>query len=407
MKKIGSWVLGCLLATALVAPAHAADEANKPIRIGVIGPYSGGSASMGISMLHAVRLAVSEVNWKGGLLGRPVQLVERDDEANPAKGDAAARELVEKDKVDAVLGIANTGVGLLALKRFQQAKIPVIVNMAAGAPLTQLFAPPKLPDSYVFRLAASDKIQTERLVGEVVNRMKLSKVALLCDTTPYGAQGLELLRSELAERGLKPVFEGSFSIGQTDMRSLITQAHAAGAQALMVWGIGPELAAIAKERTKQGLKIPMLGSWTLSLDNFIKGAGKAGDGAKMTQTFIAEPITSRRQEFLISFRKQSKMDAIPSAVSAAQGYDSVLVLAAAIKQANSVNGTAVRNALENLKAQILGVVTTYDRPYSHTSHEAFSEDMVVTGEVRDGRVVFAHKEEINAVILGKRSSARH
>jgi len=405
VRRLRYWSVGLLMALVLGA-AQGADDSAKPIKIGVIGPYSGGSSPMGISMLHAVRMAVAEINWKGGLLGRQIQLVERDDEANPEKGEAAARELVEREKVEAMLGIANTGVGLVALKHFQQAKIPVIVNMAAGAPITQQFAPPQVPDSYVFRLAASDSIQTARLINEVVERYKFSKFALLGDNTPYGRQGVENLKRAMDARGLKPVFEGGFDVGQTDMQKLIAQSRAAGAQALLVWGIGPELAAIAKARAKEGWKVPLLGSWTLSLDNFIQNAGKAGDGARMTQTFIAEPITSRRQEFLIAYRKQSGLDRIPSAVSAAQGYDSMLLLAAAIKQANSTQGTAVRNALENLQAQVFGVVTTYQKPYSHGDHEAITTDMVVTGEIRDGHITYAHKDEMTAVIVGRKTTER-
>ena len=396
MKYLLGVFLACLAAGAMA-------QEGRPIRVGVIGPYTGGSAPMGVSMLNAVRLATTEINWKGGVLGRQIELVERDDEAKPDKGEAIARDLVGRDKVDAVVGIANTGVGVVALKYFQQAKVPVIVNMAAGAPITEQYAPPQVADSYVFRLAASDSIQTARLVTEAVDRMRLGKFALLGDNTPYGRQGVEHLRSALAKRGIKPVFEGGFDIGQTDMQALIAQSKAAGAQALLVWGIGPELAAIAKTRAKAGWKVPMLGSWTLSLDNFIANAGPAGDGALMTQTFIAEPITSRRQEFLISYRKQSGQEQIPSAVSAAQGYDSMLLLAAAIKQAGSTTGTAVRDALESLHSPVYGVVTTYEKPYSHTDHEAISGDMVVTGEVRDKHIAYAHKEEITAIILGRRT----
>lgn len=405
--KQGGIVITVLRSTVLaltlcVAGTALAQDASNPIRIGVIGPFSGGSSPMGQSMLHAVRLATAEQNWKGGLFGRKIVLVERDDQAKPDVGEAAAKDLVEKQKVDAVVGIANTGVGLVAIKHFQNARIPMIINMAAGAPLTQTYSPPKVPDSYIFRLAANDGIQTARLVMEGVDRLKLTRFAVLGDNTPYGRSGVENLNKALDARGLKAVFEGSFDVGQTDMKALISQARASGAQAILAWGIGPELAALAKDRARAGWNVPLLGGWTLSLDNFIQAAGKAGDGALMTQTFIAEPITLRRQEFLFAYRKESKLDKIPSAVSAAQGYDSMLLMFAAMRQANSTNGTSVRNALENLRLPVMGVVTTYLKPYSHADHEAVTGDMVVTGAVRNGRVTFAHQEEVKDIILGRR-----
>lgn len=398
------WVMG-LCCMALAGLAQGAEDAAKPIRIGVMGPYSGGSSPMGQSMLFAVRLAVAEQNWKGGLLGRKIELVEHDDQANPAVGEAASKAMVGKEKVDAMVGIANTGVGLVALKYFQDARLPVIINMAAGAPLTQKYAPPAMPDSYVFRLAANDGIQTARLVMEGTERLKLNRFAVLGDSTPYGRSGVENLKKALDARGLAPVFEGSFDVGQTDMKALVSQARAAGAQAILAWGIGPELAALAKDRARAGWNVPLLGGWTLSLDNFVSAAGRAGDGALMTQTFIAEPVTLRRQEFLFAYHKESKLDKIPSAVSAAQGYDSMLLLFAAIRQAKTTAGPAVRNALENLQTPVMGVVSTYDKPYSHTDHEAITGDMVVTGEVHSGRVTFAHQEEVKDIILGRRQKA--
>jgi branched-chain amino acid transport system substrate-binding protein len=227
----------------------------------------------------------------------------------------------------------------------------------------------------------------------------------LGDSTPYGRSGVENLGKALAARGLKAVFEGSCDVGQTNMKAVLTQARESGAEAILAWGIGPELAVLAKDRASMGWRVPILGGWTLSLDNFILSAGAAGEGALMTQTFIDEPITSRRTGFLLAYRDAARLQKgqkIPSVVSAAQGYDSMLMLFAALRQANSVDGKAVRDALENLKAIVPGVVVSYKRPFSHTDHEAINENMVVTGVVRNGRVAFAHEEEVKIIIMGRR-----
>jgi branched-chain amino acid transport system substrate-binding protein len=151
------------------------------------------------------------------------------------------------------------------------------------------------------------------------------------------------------------------------------------------------LAQIANGMEKLGWKVPMMGSWTLSMGNFIDNAGKNGEGARMPQTFIQEPNTAKRKAFIEAYLKayNPPNGRIASPVSAAQGYDSMYILAAAIKQAGNTDGVKIREALENLNEKIDGVVTTYNHPFTHDNHEAITMDMVVMGEVKDGHVVQA------------------
>ena len=164
---------------------------------------------------------------------------------------------------------------------------------------------------------------------------------------------------------------------------------------MLTYGIGPELAQIANGMTKLGWKVPMVGSWTLSMANYIDNAGPGGEGARMPQTFIQEPTTPKRQAFIISYLKtfNPKNARIDSPVSAAQGYDSIYLLAAAIKQANSTDGSKIREALENLKTPVEGVVTTYNKPFSATDHEAITANIPVFGEVKGQRVIYAYPDD--------------
>ena len=145
---------------------------------------------------------------------------------------------------------------------------------------------------------------------------------------------------------------------------------------------------------KLGWKVPMIGSWTLSMASFIDTAGPNGDGAMMPETFIQMPTTPKRKAFIEAYQKAYGVDRIPSPVSAAQGYDSVYLLAAAIKQAGGTDGPKIRAALEDLSEKVEGVVTTYDKPYSATDHEAISANIPVFGLVKGGRVVPAHPEDL-------------
>ena len=391
-------------AVALTLAAGTASAAD-PIKIGVNGPFTGGSSSMGVSMRDGVRLATEEINKAGGVLGRQIVLVERDDEAKNERGVQIAQELISKEKVSAAVGWANTGVILAASRFFQEAKIPVIDNVATGTIVTHQFD--DQPENYIFRNAAYDSIQAPMIVEEAVTRRGFKKVAILADSTNYGQLGLKDLVAALKAKGITPVAEEKFNIKDVDMTPQLLKAKTAGAEAVLTYGIGPELAQIANGMTKLGWKVPLIGSWTLSMASYIDNAGPGGEGARMPQTFIQEGTTPKRKAFIDAYVKnfKPKEGRIDSPVSAAQGYDSIYLLAAAMKQAGSTDGPKIKAALENLSTPVEGVVTTYDKPFTKTDHEAISASIPVFGEVKGKRVVFANPADAKNAVRTKSGSA--
>jgi branched-chain amino acid transport system substrate-binding protein len=378
-----------LLVAGIALGFAASSQAADPIKIGVAGPFTGGSAPMGVSMRDGVKLAVAEINAKGGVLGRQIQLIERDDEAKNERGVQIAQELINKEKVAATVGYINTGVALASQRFYQEAKIPVMNNVATGSIITQQFA--KEPENYIFRNSANDQIQSHMIIKEAVDNRKFKKVAILADSTNYGQLGREDLEKALAEKKMTAVAIEKYNIKDVDMTAQLLKAKQAGAEVVLTYGIGPELAQIANGMEKLGWKVPLIGSWTLSMANFIDNAGKNGNGTRMPQTFIQDGTTPKRKAFIDAYVKAYNPPGgrMPSPVSAAQGYDSIYLLAAAIKQAGSTDGPKVKAALENLGEKVEGVVTTYSKPYSKDDHEAINADITVFGEVKDGKVVQA------------------
>ncbi|MEO7954434.1 MAG: ABC transporter substrate-binding protein [Polaromonas sp.] len=380
------------IASAVLSVAGLAAAAD-PIKIGVTGPFTGGSSSMGVSMRDGVKLAVEEINKSGGVLGRQLQVVERDDEAKNERGVQIAQELINKEKVTATVGYINTGVALASQRFFQEAKIPVMNNVATGSAITAQFK--DQPENYIFRNSAHDSIQAPMIVEEAVTRRGFKKVAILADSTNYGQLGRADLETALKAKGITPVATEKFNIKDVDMTAQLLKAKEAGAEVILTYGIGPELAQIANGMTKLGWKVPMVGSWTLSMANYIDNAGPGGEGARMPQTFIQEPTTPKRQAFIISYLKtfNPKNQRIDSPVSAAQGYDSIYLLAAAIKHANSTDGPKIKAALEDLKTPVEGVITTYNKPFTAKDHEAITANIPVFGEVKGQRVVYAYSDD--------------
>ncbi|HYL31736.1 MAG TPA: ABC transporter substrate-binding protein [Stellaceae bacterium] len=377
-------MLGILVGVAALAglPAHAAD----PIRIGVDGPFTGGSAPMGIDMLRGVELAADEINKAGGILGRPLVLVKRDDQANNERGAQIANEFTDNHRVDAAVGYINTGVALAAIPYFEEAHIPVVLSVTTGSVLTRQFAPPEYAENYVFRVSCSTALEVEK-IAEIVKARGYQKISIFADTTAYGQVGRHDLIQALAAQGIAPVSNEKFNIGDTDMTAQLRRAREAGADVVLTYGIGPELAAIANDRAKIGWMAPMIGSWTLSMSNFIDAAGVNGNGTVMPQTFIEQGDTPKRAAFIQAFHAAYKVTRMDSPPSAAQGYDSLYLLAAAIRQAGTVDGPKVRAALDNLHDKVEGIVQIYNHPFNPTNHEAVGANDVVYGVVDNGRVV--------------------
>jgi branched-chain amino acid transport system substrate-binding protein len=191
-----------VLAAAALLPAAALAQTPAPIRIGLIAPLSGGSADFGTSVRNGAELALAEINAVGGYLGRPLELVVRDDKANPEAGRAAAEDLVLKEKVAYTIGFCNTGVALRALDVFESARHLLMVPCSQGTAVTTKTPPAQ---SHVFRIAPADHMNARFLVREVVERRRLRQVALLADRTGYGDGGIKDLTAELARRNITPV----------------------------------------------------------------------------------------------------------------------------------------------------------------------------------------------------------
>ncbi|MGZ6070021.1 MAG: ABC transporter substrate-binding protein [Myxococcaceae bacterium] len=380
MNRLALWAAALLVA----APALA------DIKVGVYGPYTGGSAGMGVSMRNGVEQAADEINAKGGIMGQKVVLVKRDDEAKNERGAQIMQEFLDKEKVVAVLGPINTGVADNSTRYANERKVSVIINASAGAKVNEYFA--QSPENYIFRIAAADPLQTELSVKEAIDVRKHTKPAVLCDDTNYGQGGRAKLEAALAKRNVKAVYTGKFKIKDTDMTPQVQEAKAAGADVLLVWGIGPELAAVANSLDRVGWKVDMIGGWTLSMAAFINNAGKNGNGATTPLTFIeGTPGSPKAVAFVNEYHKKFNENPIAVAVAAAQGYDSLYLLKQAIEQAKSTDGDKIRLALESLQQPFTGVTGTYNKPFDSKNHEAVTAEQMKMGVVKDGTVVLEKK----------------
>lgn len=389
------------LAAALCVPASAQNA--QPIRIGLIFPLSGGSSDMGNSARIGAQVAVNEINEVGGYLGRPLELVIRDDKADNDTGLKHAEELVQKEKVTATIGFCNTGVAMKALDVFQNNKQILMVTCATGTAVTAKY-PAK--DSYIFRTSARDQLQTQFLVDEIVKR-GLTRVALLVDTSGYGDAGLKDLEAALARANLKPAAVARFKVGVQNLEEEMKELRASKADALIGWTVGPEEGVVSAARAAIGWNVPQFGPWGLShASAFAVSKGRV-EGALMVQTVLPNIFLERNGTFLRNYAKLSKEAPIGSMMSAAQTYDAVhLLLRAMFDSKGDLSSASLKRHLENPTSTYRGVVTTYERAFSPTDHDAISANMLWLGTWRNGERGYFYKEdERRATILRRKEGA--
>jgi branched-chain amino acid transport system substrate-binding protein len=375
-------------------------QAPQAVRIGVIAPLSGPSADFGVPMLNGIKLAVEEINAAGGYMGHPLELVVKDDTANPDEGYKASEALVA-EKVVAAIAFCNSGVAAKSLEVFQNHKLPLIIPCATGTQLTAKYPP---ADSYIFRTSARDAIQSTFVVNDIVGR-GWTKVAVFADSTAYGESGLADVTAALAEKKLRPVFVARFPLGVKDLTSELSAARAAGADVVFSYSLGPESVAIANGRKSLKWNVRQVGPWSLSFPAYIDVAKDAAEGTMMAQTFIVDQVTNeRRATFLRAYARKYALKTIPAPIPAAQAYDGTyLLLHGFFGVPNAVlTGPAIKSSLENLHKVYYGAVATYNHPFSPEDKDAFSANMLLMGIVKNGVVTYAYPEDSARSIVAQR-----
>ena len=393
-KTLHRLACGLAVCALLSVPAWA----QSSFKIGVIGPFTGPSGDFGNPMLNGIKLAVDEINAVGGYLGKPLELVIKDDKGNPDEGLKQTQALVA-EKVNVVVGFCNTGVAAKSLDTFQTAKLPLIIPCATGSPLTAKFP---AADSYIFRTSAKDAIQAPFVVDDLLKR-GWNKIAIFADKTGYGEAGLQDVLKALEVKKIQPVHVARFDLGVKDLSEEMKSARAAGAEVVFSYTVGPENAVIAQSKQAIGWKVTQVGAWPLSFPFFIDGAKDAAEGALMAQTFIAEPSNERRASFLSAYARKYQTKRIAVPMAAAQGYDAMYILMYSmfgVRDGNA-NGPAIKAALENMSRVYYGVVATYDKPFSGDK-DAITANMLVMGQVKNGAITFAYPEDAKRNLIVQR-----
>ncbi|MES3001480.1 MAG: ABC transporter substrate-binding protein [Pseudomonadota bacterium] len=328
------------------------------------------SAIVGQSALAAMQAAVEDINKSGGVLGRKMTIVVRDDLAQPPKAIQNLIELVDNEKVAAVFGAANSGNVLAWKDLANQKKMPVIVPLATATDVTK--APPGGAPNFVFRVSLVDRDNVAGLLAYVSKNPASKKVAYMAETTGYGQGALKDMQELGPMYGIKPVAIEKFGVGDTDMTSQLNKLKAAGADTVVIWAQTLPLAQILRSMEKINYFPLAMTSWITDQQAVAQAAGPVlVEKPLFMRTRIGGDMPPEMAKLFARIKTQTSLGE-PIIAQASHAYDSVQLLALAIKQAGSTDGDKIREALEDLKTPYKGLMKTYDHPFSKTNREALS-----------------------------------
>jgi branched-chain amino acid transport system substrate-binding protein len=369
-------IAGATFALALsTIPASAQDT----LKLGLVAAMSGQSAKSGEAIVRGLSLAIDEINAAGGVLGKKVALVVRDDESNPAKGVVAARELVQREGVVGFFGGLDTPVSMAIVPFANQAKVPFMGVWAAGTPITRNGS----PDNYVFRVSAVDELVDVALVDYAVKKYGAKKPGMILINNSWGESNEKGLKAALEAKKVPFAAIEKFETNDVDVVPQLTRLKEAGADALfLVANVAPS-AQVVKSLDRMGWNVPIISHWGPSGGRFSELAGASAPKVHFIQTFSFSGNDNPKSKAIFAALQKkypeikSLADVTP-AVGIANAYDGMHLMALAIAKAGSTDGTKVRDAMYAID-KYDGLIKTYAKPFSPTQHDALSsQDYIFT-----------------------------
>jgi branched-chain amino acid transport system substrate-binding protein len=326
-------IAGLLAASAL--------RADDTIKVGEYASLTGKEASFGQSAHKGITMAIEEINAGGGVLGQKFELFTEDNQTVPGQSATAAKILISRDKVIALLGEVSSGRSLEAAPIAQAARVPMIAPAATNPKVTQV-------GSYIFRVCFIDPFQGTVMAKFAGNELKAKRVAIVSSVSNAYSVGLaKFFREKFVADGGVITVEQKYSEGDKDFRAQLTAIRAAGCDAVFVPGYYTEAALIVRQARELGLVMPFLGGDGWVADQLLEIGGDALNGCYYSTHFSPENDNPVVRKFVAAYRARWNNET-PDAF-AALGYDSVGVLADAIRRAGSAEEPKLRDALAATK----------------------------------------------------------
>ena len=333
----GQFLAAVAVSLFLTGCSKPADQSGgDTIKVGEYASLTGSEATFGQSSHKGTQLAVDELNASGGVLGKKIQLLTEDNQSQAGQSATVVRKLISSDGVVAILGEVASSRSLEAAPICQQNKIPMISPASTNPKVTEA-------GDYIFRVCFIDPFQGTVMANFARKTLKLQKVAVLTDVKSDYSVGLaKFFKEGLVAGGGKIAVEQNYSGGDKDFNAQLTSIKASNPDGIFVPGYYTEVGLIALQAKQLGLTVPIFGGDGWESSSLVPIGGTALEGDYFSTHFSPEDTSPAVQNFVKQYKQ--KFNETPDAM-AALGYDSVMILADAMKKTGSTDGAKVRDAL--------------------------------------------------------------
>jgi branched-chain amino acid transport system substrate-binding protein len=372
-------IAACIIALS-ITPALA----GTTIKVGAILSVTGPASFLGAPEAKTLEMLADDINAKGGINGTKVELVIKDSGGSPEKAVSFVKQLIDEDKVFAILGPSTSGE-TMAIKNIAEEGKTILISCAAAEVIVNPQA------KYVFKTPQMDKHAVIRIFQQM-KKMNISRIGVLSSNTGFGKAGKEQLEKLAAEHGITVVISEVYDKAATDLTAEVTKVKAANVQAIVNWSIEPAQAIVIKNVRQIGLTIPIFQSHGFGNIGYVKAAGSAAEGVIFPagRLLVADVLADKNpQKALLLSYKKSYEAKYKEDVSTFGGhaYDALLILAEALKTAGP-DKEKVRTAIENIKG-LVGTAGIFN--FSATDHNGLDLNAFEMLTVKDGKFAVLEK----------------
>jgi branched-chain amino acid transport system substrate-binding protein len=372
--------LAALIVAFLVQPCAAKDT----IKIGAILAVTGPASFLGAPEARTLEMLVEEANKKGGINGMKIELIVKDSGASPEKAVSFAKQLMEEEKVFAIIGPSTSGE-TMAIKSVVEEGKTILISLAAAEVIVNPVA------SHVFKVAPKDSLAVEMIFGQM-KKMGISKIGVLSSNTGFGKAGKEQVEKLAPANGIQIVLSEVYDKAATDLTAEVTKLKAAGVEAILNWSIEPAQSIVLKNAKQIGLKVPIFQSHGFANIQYVKAAGDAAEGVMFPagRIVVADqlPAKNPQKPVLLAFKKDYE-GRFKEDVSTFGGhsYDAFKILERAVKEAGA-NREKVRSTIEQMKG-FVGTAGIFNfSPTDHNGLDISAFEMLI---VKNGKFTILKK----------------
>lgn len=349
------------------------------VKVGAILAITGPASFLGGPELRALEMAVEEINGSGGLAGSMIELVVKDSGGSPEKAVSFARQLIEEEKVFAIIGPSTSGE-TLKVKNIAEQGRTLLFSCASAELIVKPVA------AYVFKTAPSDSLAARRIFM-TMREMGISKIAVLVGNTGFGKAGKAQLTAIAPEYGIDIVASETYDKDATDLSAAVAKIRASSeVQAVVNWSIVPAQSILARNIRQAGWEVPIFQSHGFASMKYVEAAGEAAEGIifPASPLIIADRLPpGPRNDFLAEFKKKYETRYNePVSTFGGHSYDAMLLLQEGIKSAGTIDKEKVRQAVEQITG-LIGTAGVFNM--SPQDHNGLGLDAFSMFTVKDGR----------------------